>query len=284
MSTTLVAERIGTTHELQTQIEELWSRRYELSKGDLEAREQVLAAVDLIDRGELRVAEIDADGGVVIHEWLRKALLLLFRVCEIEQTEAGPLIYADRIPLKRDFPGVRVVPGAVVRYGSHVAPGAILMPSFVNVGAFVGSGTLIDTWATVGSCAQVGENVHVSGGVGLGGVLEPPQAAPVVVEDEALIGSRAILVEGARVGRGAVVGAGAIVGPTIPVIDVETGAELDRGRIPDWSVAIAGTRPRRFPGGEFGLACMLVIKRLTEGERHDKAGLEDLVRAHGASL
>jgi 2,3,4,5-tetrahydropyridine-2,6-dicarboxylate N-succinyltransferase len=130
----------------------------------------------------------------------------------------------------------------------------------------------------------VGENVHVSGGVGLGGVLEPPQAAPVVVEDEAMIGSRAILVEGARVGRGAVVGAGAIVGPTIPVIDVESGEQLERGRIPDWSVAIAGTRPRSFPGGDFGLPCMLVIKRLAEGERHDKAALEDLVRAHGASL
>ncbi len=176
------------------------------------------------------------------------------------------------------------MPGACARFGSYIAPGAILMPSFVNVGASVGSGTLIDTWATVGSCAQVGENVHISGGVGLGGVLEPPQAAPVIVEDEALIGSRAILVEGARVGRGAVVGAGAIVGPTIPVIDVQTGDELERGRIPDWSVAIAGTRSRSFPGGDFGLACMLVIKRLGEGERHDKAGLEDLVRAHGASL
>jgi 2,3,4,5-tetrahydropyridine-2-carboxylate N-succinyltransferase len=158
------------------------------------------------------------------------------------------------------------------------------MPSFVNVGARVGSGTLVDTWATVGSCAQVGRNVHISGGVGIGGVLEPPQAAPVVVEDDALLGSRSIVVEGARVGRGAVLGAGTILGPTIPVIDAESGEEIARGRVPDWSVAIAATRPRAFPGGEFGLACVLVIKRLAEGERHDKAALEQLVRHHGGAL
>jgi 2,3,4,5-tetrahydropyridine-2,6-dicarboxylate N-succinyltransferase len=284
VSATAVAERTSGTDAIEQEIEQLWSRRYDLTGADDEARRAVLEAVELLDSGAARVAEIDAAGEVVTHEWLRQALLLLFRVCEIEPSEAGPFMYADRIPLKRSFPGVRVVPGACVRYGSHVAPGAILMPSFLNVGAWVGTGTLIDTWATVGSCAQVGENVHISGGVGLGGVLEPPQAAPVVVEDDALVGSRAILVEGARVGRGAVVGAGAIVGPSIPVIDVESGEQLERGRIPDWSVAIAGTRPRSFPGGQFGLPCMLVIKRLTEGDRHDKAGLEDLVRAHGASL
>ncbi|HEY6780857.1 MAG TPA: 2,3,4,5-tetrahydropyridine-2,6-dicarboxylate N-succinyltransferase [Thermoleophilaceae bacterium] len=284
MRATVVAERAPDAPALEAQIEQLWQRRYELGEADASAREQVLAAVELLDSGRQHIAELDAAGGVTVHEWLRKALLLMFRVCALEPSEAGPFHYEDRIPLKRDFPGVRVVPGACVRFGSYIAPGAILMPSFVNVGASVGSGTLIDTWATVGSCAQVGENVHISGGVGLGGVLEPPQAVPVIVEDEALIGSRAILVEGARVGRGAVVGAGAIVGPTIPVIDVETGEELERGRIPDWSVAIAGTRSRSFPGGDFGLACMLVIKRLTAGERHDKAGLEDLVRAHGASL
>ena len=200
MSATAATGHTAVAEALQQRIEQLWARRYELGESDATARETVLEAVELLDSGAARVAEIDADGEVRVHEWLRQALLLLFRVCEIEPTEAGPFTYADRIPLKRSFPGVRVVPGACVRYGSYVAPSAILMPCFLNVGAWVGAGTLIDTWATVGSCAQVGENVHISGGVGLGGVLEPPQAAPVVVEDEALIGSRAILVEGARVG------------------------------------------------------------------------------------
>jgi 2,3,4,5-tetrahydropyridine-2-carboxylate N-succinyltransferase len=158
------------------------------------------------------------------------------------------------------------------------------MPSFVNVGAYVGSGTLVDTWATVGSCAQVGEHVHLSGGVGVGGVLEPLQASPVIVDSDAFIGSRCMLIEGARVGRGAVVGAGVILSPTIPVIDAATGEELSRGHIPAWSVAIGATRPRSFPGGDFGLPCVLVIKRLAEGERPDKVRLNELVRDHGAAL
>jgi 2,3,4,5-tetrahydropyridine-2-carboxylate N-succinyltransferase len=274
----------GPHAELEARIAELWVRRTELGEADVEARETVFEAVGLLDRGEARIAEIGPDGEVVVHEWLRHVLLLMFRVGVMEHTEAGPFHFADRLPLKSSYPGVRVVPGASARFGSYLEPGAILMPSFVNVGARVGAGTLIDTWATVGSCAQVGRNVHVSGGVGIGGVLEPPQAAPVIVEDDALLGSRSIVVEGARVGRGAVLGAGAILGPTIPVIDAQTGEEISRGRVPDWSVAIAATRPRTFPGGEFGLACVLVIKRLAEGERHDKAALETLVRDHGASL
>jgi 2,3,4,5-tetrahydropyridine-2-carboxylate N-succinyltransferase len=270
--------------ELRERIAALWERRAELTDRDADARETVFEAVGLLDRGEARVAEVGPDGEVVVHEWLRHALLLMFRVGELEHSEAGPFRFADRLPLKTEHPGVRVVPGASARFGSYLEPGAILMPSFVNVGARVGSGTLIDTWATVGSCAQVGRNVHVSGGVGIGGVLEPPQAAPVIIEDDALLGSRSIVVEGARVGRGAVLGAGTILGPTIPVIDAETGEEISRGRVPDWSVAIAATRPRRFAGGEFGLACALVIKRLGEGERHDKAALEALVRDSGTSL
>ena len=192
--------------------------------------------------------------------------------------------FADRLPPKRACSDVRVVPGAYARFGSYLAPGSILMPSFVNVGAYVGGGTLIDTWATVGSCAQVGERVHLSGGVGVGGVLEPLQASPVIVESDAFIGSRCMLIEGARVGRGAVVGAGVILSPTIPVIDGATGEELSRGHIPAWSVAIGATRSRSFAGGEFGLPCVLVIKRLDEGERHDKTKLNGLVRDHGAAL
>jgi 2,3,4,5-tetrahydropyridine-2,6-dicarboxylate N-succinyltransferase len=274
-----------TAHaELRERIAQLWERRTELTEADADARETVWEAVGLLDRGEARIAEVGGDGEVVVHEWLRHVLLLMFRVGVLEHSEAGPFRFADRLPLKREYPGVRVVPGASARFGSYLEPGAILMPSFVNVGARVGSGTLVDTWATVGSCAQVGRNVHISGGVGIGGVLEPPAAKPVVIEDDALLGSRSIVVEGARVGRGAVLGAGTILGPTIPVIDAQTGEEISRGRVPDWSVAIAATRPRAFPGGEFGLACVLVIKRLSEGERHDKAAIEQLVRTHGASL
>jgi 2,3,4,5-tetrahydropyridine-2-carboxylate N-succinyltransferase len=284
MSSTAQTTAPGAHADLERRIAALWERRTELTDRDGDARTTVFEAVGLLDRGEARVAEIGADGEVVVHEWLRHALLLMFRVAELEHTEAGPFRFADRLPLKTEHPGVRVVPGASARFGSYLEPGAILMPSFVNVGARVGSGTLVDTWATVGSCAQVGRNVHISGGVGIGGVLEPPQAAPVVIEDDALLGSRSIVVEGARVGRGAVLGAGTILGPTIPVIDAETGEEIARGRVPDWSVAIAATRPRKFAGGEFGLACVLVIKRLAEGERHDKAALEQLVRHHGGAL
>ena len=159
-----------------------------------------------------------------------------------------------------------------------------MMPSYVNLGAYVGPNTMVDTWATVGSCAQIGANVHLSGGVGIGGVLEPPQAAPVIVEDDCLIGSRCIVAEGARVGRGTVLGAGAVLTGSIPVIDVETGEELGRGEVPAWSVAVAGTRPRSFPGGDFGLPAVLVIKRLTEGERHDKSAIVTILRDHGAAV
>jgi 2,3,4,5-tetrahydropyridine-2-carboxylate N-succinyltransferase len=176
---------------------------------------------------------------------------------------------------------VRVVPGASARRGAFLDRGVILMPSYVNIGARVGAGSMVDTWATVGSCAQIGANVHLSGGVGIGGVLEPPQAAPVIIEDDVMVGSRSMIVEGARVGRGAFIGAGVILAASIPVIDAETGEELSRGVVPPWCVAVQATRPRAFPGGEFGLPCVLVIKRLTEGERHDKSKLNSLLRDHG---
>jgi 2,3,4,5-tetrahydropyridine-2-carboxylate N-succinyltransferase len=262
-------------------IAELWSRRDTLRVGDAEALGLVRAVVQRLDDGTERVAEV-IDGEVVVHEWLKQAILLLFRLADLEVTEAGPFQFRDRLPLKRDIEGVRVVPGASARWGSHIEPGAVLMPSYVNIGARVGAGTMVDTWATVGSCAQVGANVHLSGGVGIGGVLEPPQAAPVIVGDGAMIGSRSILVEGARVGEGAVVGAGTIVSASIPVIDTDTGEELSRGVVPAWSVAVSGTRQRKFPGGEFGLPCVLVIGRLEPGQRHGKAELESLLRDHGS--
>jgi 2,3,4,5-tetrahydropyridine-2,6-dicarboxylate N-succinyltransferase len=274
----------GGLDSLRARIEELWEHRQELSDRDAAFRDTVMDVMELLDRGRVRVAEVDADGEVRVNEWIKRAIVMLFRLCPLEFSEAGPMRFADRLPPKRNSSGVRIVPGAYARFGSYLAPNAILMPSFVNVGAYVGSGTLVDTWATVGSCAQVGEQVHISGGVGLGGVLEPLQASPVIVEDEAFIGSRCMLIEGVRVGRGAVLGAGAILSPTIPVIDAQTGEELSRGYLPDWSIAIGATRSRTFPGGEFGLPCVLVIKRLAEGERPDKVKLNELVRGHGAAL
>jgi len=281
MATMATVADFGGLDSLRAKIDELWESREELGDENTAVRATVLSAIELLDRGRVRVAEIGRDGEVTVHEWLKRAIVMLFRVCPLERTEAGPMMFADRLPPKRSCSDVRVVPGAYARFGSYLAPGSILMPSFVNVGAYVGGGTLIDTWATVGSCAQVGERVHLSGGVGVGGVLEPLQASPVIVESDTFIGSRCMLIEGARVGRGAVVGAGVILSPTIPVIDAATGEELSRGHIPAWSVAIGATRPRSFGGGEFGLPCVLVIKRLAEGERHNKTKLNELVRAVG---
>ena len=270
--------------DLQAQIAELWDRRTDLTPADADAKAVVDEAIGLLDRGEARTAEVDASTGeVVVHAWLKQAILLLFRLSAMETVEVGPFEYADRIPLKRGFAaaGVRAVPGSSARWGSFLEPGVVLMPSYVNIGARVGADTMVDTWATVGSCAQVGARVHLSGGVGIGGVLEPPQAAPVIVEDDALVGSRCMVVEGARVGRGAVLGAGLILSSSIPVIDAETGEQLGRGVVPPWCVAVTATRPREFPGGEFGLPCALVVKRLAEGQRHDKAQLESVLRQHG---
>lgn len=267
-----------------TNIDELWDRRDALSPDDAEAHKAIVEAVDQIGSGEARVAFVDsASNEVVVDERAKRSILLSFRVLGMVRTQVGDFHYHDRLPLKTNLEGVRVVPGAIARWGSYIASGAVLMPSFTNIGAYVDSGTMVDTWATVGSCAQIGKNVHLSGGVGIGGVLEPPNAVPVVVEDDALIGSRAMVTDGARVGRGAVVGAGVVLNPSIPVIDAETGSEIGRGEVPAWSVAVSGTRQREFPGGTFGLPCVLVIKRLAEGERHGKAQLNDILRDHGVS-
>lgn len=263
-------------------IDELWERRAELTPDDAEARAAIVAAVDQLDAGEARVARIDpATDEVVVDERAKRAILLSFKVLGMARSQVGDFRYHDRIPLKTRLDGVRVVPGAIARWGAHLAPGVVLMPSFTNIGAYVDSGTMVDTWATVGSCAQVGRNVHLSGGVGIGGVLEPPNAKPVVIEDEAMIGSRSMIVEGARVGRGAVVGSGTNLSASMPVIDVETGEEISRGRIPDWCVAVGGTRYKEFKGGTFGLPAVLILKRLEEGQRHDKASLNDILRDHG---
>jgi 2,3,4,5-tetrahydropyridine-2,6-dicarboxylate N-succinyltransferase len=267
---------------LEAQVDELYARIGTLEVHDHEAREVVESAITLLDEGTARVAEIDASGEVVVHEWLKRAILCLFRLRGITTEHAGPFEYADRLPLKTGYEaaGVRVVPGATARWGSYLAPGVILMPSFVNIGARVGARTMVDTWATVASCAQIGEGVHLSGGVGIGGVLEPTSAVPVVVEDGALIGSRSMVVEGARVGRDTVLGAGTILTGSIPVIDAATGDELSRGRVPDQCVAVGAQRRREYPGGEFFLPCVLVVRYLDAGERHDFNALNDVLRSH----
>ncbi|RIT73906.1 2,3,4,5-tetrahydropyridine-2,6-dicarboxylate N-succinyltransferase [Mycobacteroides abscessus] len=270
---------------LQHTIEDLWDNRDALDLRDKASTTAVYEAICLLDRGEVRIAEIREDE-VHVNDWLKKAILLLFQQAELVATEVGPFTYIDKIPLKSDFAarGVRVVPGASARWGSYQAPGVVLMPSYVNIGAFVDTNTMVDTWATVGSCAQIGKNVHLSGGVGIGGVLEPPMASPVIIEDDVLIGSRAMITNGARVGTGSVIGSGVILNDSIPVIDAETGQEVSRGVVPPWTVTVFATRAREFTGGTYGLPCALIIKKLTPGERHNKAAINDVLRTHGIAL
>jgi 2,3,4,5-tetrahydropyridine-2-carboxylate N-succinyltransferase len=270
--------------DLQKLIEDLWEHRGELAVDDVDANRSISDAIGLLDRGEARIAETGADGQVIVHQWLKQAILLFFKQSAMATIELGPFEFADKIPLKQGFEaaGVRVVPGASARFGSFLDRGVVLMPSYVNIGARVGRNTMVDTWATVGSCAQIGSDTHLSGGVGIGGVLEPAQAAPVMIGNDCFIGSRCMIVNGARVGDGAVLGAGVILSDSVPVIDAETGDEIARGVVPPWCVAVTATRPRTFAGGEFGLPCVLVIKRLEPGQRHDKTLLNSVLRDHGA--
>jgi 2,3,4,5-tetrahydropyridine-2-carboxylate N-succinyltransferase len=247
-----------------------------------QSHDAVRSVIGMLDRGEVRVAEV-IDGEVVVNEWAKHAILMWFRVQEMQIVEAGPFEYVDKLPLKRGYKaaGVRVVPGASARFGAYLAPTVVMMPSYVNIGAYVDAGTLIDTWATVASCAQVGKNVHLSGGVGLGGVLEPPQAKPVVIEDDAFVGSRCMIVNGARVRKGAKVGAGVVLTDTTPVIEAETGNEIARGVIPERAIVVGGTRMKEFAGGTFGLPCALILRYLEEGEEHDRLKLNAILREHG---
>ncbi len=254
------------------------------SESPLDA-DAVEETIELLDSGAIRVAEPTAAGWVV-NEWAKKAVLLYFRVRGLETIECGPFEYHDRLPLKTGYErnGVRVVPPAVARRGAYLSPGVILMPSYVNIGAWIGPGTMVDTWATVGSCAQIGAEVHLSGGVGIGGVLEPLQASPVIVEDGAFIGSRVVLVEGVRVGAEAVIGPGVVLTSSVPIIDV-TGVEPVeyRGEVPARAVVVPGTRPRSFPAGDFGLPCGLIIGYRGAGT-DEKVRLTALLREHGGSM
>jgi 2,3,4,5-tetrahydropyridine-2-carboxylate N-succinyltransferase len=256
--------------------------------GDAEietAREAVERAIAALDQGKARIAEKGVDGWVV-NEWLKEAILLYFRLREMETVEIGAYEYHDKIPLKKGLAaqGVRVVPPGTVRYGAHCEPGVIVMPGYVNIGAYVGAGTMVDTWATVGSCAQIGKGVHLSGGVGIGGVLEPPSARPVIIEDGAFIGSRSIVVEGVLVEEGAVLGANTVLTGSTPIIDVTGPEPLEhRGRVPAGSVVVPGTRPKEFPSGTYDLVCALIIGKRTEATDR-KTALNDYLRDLGVQL
>ena len=258
-------------------IEKAWADRSLTERP--EVREAVNEAIDMLDRGALRVAEPTADGWQV-NEWVKKAVLLYFPLCGMQTLEAGPMEYRDKIPLKRNYEqaGVRVVPPAVVRHGAYLAPGAVLMPSYVNIGAYVDSGTMVDTWATVGSCAQIGRNVHLSGGVGIGGVLEPVQAAPVIVEDNCFIGSRCIVVEGAHIEHEAVLGSGTVITASTHIIDV-TGSEPVTyiGRVPARSVVVPGSYQKHFPAGDYSVQCALIIGQRKEST-DKKTSLNEALR------
>ncbi|MGH8952377.1 MAG: 2,3,4,5-tetrahydropyridine-2,6-dicarboxylate N-succinyltransferase [Acidimicrobiia bacterium] len=243
------------------------------------AREAVEWAIGGLDRGEIRVAE-KIDGDWVVNEWAKEAILLYFRLREMETFEVGAYEFHDKIPLKSGLAeqGIRLVPPGTVRYGAHCEPGVVVMPGFVNIGAHVGSGTMVDTWATVGSCAQIGRDVHLSGGVGIGGVLEPPGARPVIIEDGAFIGSRSIVVEGTIVEEKAVLGANTVLTASTPIIDVTGPRAVEhRGRVPARSVVVPGTRPKQFPSGSYDLTCALIIGKRTAAT-DEKTELNDFLR------
>ena len=267
---------------LEREIDRLWELPAEEAARGLAAVEE---AVRLLDEGVVRVAA-KTGAGWVAREWTKKAILLYFRLRTSEPLEVGPYQYFDKVPLKRGFEelGVRVVPPAVARYGSFLSPGVVLMPSYVNIGAWVGPRTMVDTWATVGSCAQIGADVHLSGGVGIGGVLEPPQAVPVIVEDGAFIGSRCIVVEGVVVGEEAVLGANVVLTASTPIIDVTGPEPVEyRGHVPPRSVVVPGTRPKEFPAGTYDLPAALIIGRRSEATDR-KVSLNDALRSYGVAV
>ena len=270
-------------NELKTKIEAAWDDRSLIEQDEYKAAiEEVVAK---IDRGELRCAEPTSNGWVV-NEWVKKGVVLYFPIRKMEKLEVGIFEYHDKIPLKKNYAelGVRVVPHAIARHGSYVAPGVIMMPSYVNIGAYVDSGTMVDTWATVGSCAQIGKNVHLSGGVGIGGVLEPLQAAPVIIEDNCFIGSRCIVVEGVHVESEAVLGANVVLTSSTRIIDVTGDKPIElKGRIPKRSVVIPGTIPKNFPAGTFQVPCALIIGKRKEST-DKKTSLNQVLRDYNVAV
>ena len=269
--------------EIREIIESAWKNR-ELLK-EQNTIDTIRKVVDLLDKGTLRVAEPVSDGWQV-NEWVKKAVVLYFPIQKMETLEAGIFEYHDKIPLKRNFAerGIRVVPNAVARHGAYIAPGTILMPSYVNIGAYVDEGTMVDTWATVGSCAQIGKNVHLSGGVGVGGVLEPLQAAPVIIEDGAFIGSRCIVVEGVRIEKEAVLGANVVLTMSTKIIDVTGDEPIEmKGRVPARSVVIPGSYTKKFAAGEYNVPCALIIGKRKEST-NKKTSLNDALREYDVAV
>ena len=269
--------------EIRNIIESAWEDRALLKEQS--TIDTIRKVVDLLDKGTLRVAEPTADGWQV-NEWIKKAVVLYFPIQKMETLEAGIFEYHDKIPLKRNFAerGIRVVPNAVARHGAYIAPGTILMPSYVNIGAYVDEGTMVDTWATVGSCAQIGKNVHLSGGVGVGGVLEPLQAAPVIIEDGAFIGSRCIVVEGVRIEKEAVLGANVVLTMSTKIIDVTGDEPIEmKGRVPARSVVIPGSYTKKFAAGEYNVPCALIIGKRKEST-NKKTSLNDALREYDVAV
>ncbi len=267
---------------LQTSIEAAWDNR-ELLKSQ-ETQTAIRSVISELDEGKLRVAEPTSDGWKV-NEWVKKAVVLYFPIQKMETIEAGPMEFHDKIPLKRNYAekGIRVVPHAVARHGAYISKGVILMPSYVNIGAYVDEGTMVDTWATVGSCAQIGKNVHLSGGVGIGGVLEPLQAAPVIIGDNAFIGSRCIVVEGVRVGEEAVLGANVVLTGSTKIIDVTGDKPIEiKGYVPPRSVVIPGSYTKTFKAGDFQVPCALIIGTRKEST-NKKTSLNDALREYNVS-
>jgi len=269
---------------LQQTIEQAWEDRALLKEQNVQ--DSIRDVVEQLDKGKLRVAEPDENGKWQVNDWVKKAVILYFPIQKMETIEVGPFEFHDKIPLKKAYQqlGVRVVPHAIARHGAFLEEGVIMMPSYVNIGAWVGSGSMVDTWATVGSCAQIGRNVHLSGGVGIGGVLEPPQAAPTIIEDNCFIGSRCIVVEGVKVEREAVLGANVVLTQSTRIIDV-TGTEevVHRGVVPARSVVIPGTYTKSFPAGDYQVACALIIgKRKASTDK--KVSLNEALRDYGVSV
>jgi 2,3,4,5-tetrahydropyridine-2-carboxylate N-succinyltransferase len=264
-------------------IENAWDNR-DLLKED-ETIKAIRAVINLLDTGDLRVAQ-PAEDNWMVNEWVKKAVVLYFPIQKMETIEVGALEFHDKIPLKKNYAekGIRVVPHAVARHGAYISKGTILMPSYVNIGAYVDEGTMVDTWATVGSCAQIGKNVHLSGGVGIGGVLEPLQAAPVIIEDNAFIGSRSIVVEGVRVEKEAVLGANVVLTASTKIIDVTGNEPLElKGRVPSRSVVIPGSYTKEFPAGKFNVSCALIIGKRKEST-NKKTSLNDALREYDVAI
>lgn len=270
-------------NEMIPLIEAAFSDRRHLN--NMHVKQAIEEAIALLDRGHIRVAEKRPEGWVV-NAWIKRAILLYFAMRPMEPMDSGAMVFHDKIPVKRNLiqAGIRVVPPGVARYGSHLEPGCILMPGYVNIGAYVGAGTMIDTWATVGSCAQVGKNVHISGGVGIGGVLEPPSATPVIIEDDCFLGSRSIVVEGVVLEEQVVLGANVVLTASTPIVDV-TGTEpiTLKGRVPARSVVIPGSIPKNFPAGTYGVPCALIIGKRTESTDR-KTSLNETLRTFNVAV